>query len=303
FCFFNYKPVSMTSKLQLQKLLVRSVCVFIGLLIFSVAGQAQERINVSGIVKNTDGELLSGVSVRVQGQSQAETSTNVQGAFNLTNVPLKSTLTLTYVGYQSEEIIIQSSSPLSITLMSLNEFLDDVVVIGYGTQRKGDVTSSVASVKKEDFTQGAVKDVGQLIQGKVAGLGITNPNGDPAGGTQVRLRGTNSMGGANTNPLVLIDGIPGDLSQVAPEDVESVDVLKDGSAAAIYGTRGTNGVILITTRQGGRGEINAVEYDGYMSTQQISRKLEMLNASEFRELYPDQDHGGNTDWLDEITRK
>jgi len=293
----------MTSKLQLQKLLVRSVCVFIGLLIFSVAGQAQERINVSGIVKNTDGELLSGVSVRVQGQSQAETSTNVQGAFNLTNVPLKSTLTLTYVGYQSEEIIIQSSSPLSITLMSLNEFLDDVVVIGYGTQRKGDVTSSVASVKKEDFTQGAVKDVGQLIQGKVAGLGITNPNGDPAGGTQVRLRGTNSMGGANTNPLVLIDGIPGDLSQVAPEDVESVDVLKDGSAAAIYGTRGTNGVILITTRQGGRGEINAVEYDGYMSTQQISRKLEMLNASEFRELYPDQDHGGNTDWLDEITRK
>src|SRR5690606_26562380 len=112
FCFFNYKPVSMISKLQLQKLLVRSVCVFIGLLIFSVAGHAQERINVSGIVKNTDGELLSGVSVRVQGQSQAETSTNVQGAFNLTNVPLKSTLTLTYVGYQSEEIIIQSSSPL-----------------------------------------------------------------------------------------------------------------------------------------------------------------------------------------------
>ena len=111
--------------------------------------------------------------------------------------------------------------------------MDEVVVIGYGTQRKGDVTSSVASVKADNFVKGAVKDVGQLIQGKVAGLAITNPNGDPTGSTQIRLRGTNTIGGANTAPLVLIDGIPGELGTVAPEDVESVDVLKDGSAAAI----------------------------------------------------------------------
>ena len=124
------------------------------------------------------------------------------------------------------------------------------------------MTSAVASVKADDFVKGAVKDVGQLIQGKVAGLAITNPSGDPAGGTQIRLRGTNTIGGANTNPLILIDGVPGDLSTVAPEDVESVDVLKDGSAAAIYGTRGTNGVILITTKQAKGGDICAVDYSG-----------------------------------------
>ena len=177
-----------------------------------------------------------------------------------------------------------------------------MVVIGYGTQRKGDVTSSVASVKADNFVKGAVKDVGQLIQGKVAGLAITNPNGDPTGSTQIRLRGTNTIGGANTAPLVLIDGIPGELGTVAPEDVESVDVLKDGSAAAIYGTRGTNGVILITTKQAKGVDINQVEYNGYVSTSLIAKKLDMLNADEFRTLYPDQDHGADTDWIDEISR-
>lgn len=175
-------------------------------------------------------------------------------------------------------------------------------LIGYGTQRKGDVTSSVASVKADNFVKGAVKDVGQLIQGKVAGLAITNPNGDPTGSTQIRLRGTNTIGGANTAPLVLIDGIPGELGTVAPEDVESVDVLKDGSAAAIYGTRGTNGVILITTKQAKGVDINQVEYNGYVSTSLIAKKLDMLNADEFRTLYPDQDHGADTDWIDEISR-
>lgn len=292
----------MRSKLQMKYLAICSIGVWLGILLFSVPGQAQEKLNVSGIVRNTDGEPLSGVSVRVKGQPQAETSTNANGNFSLPNVPLKSTLILTFVGYESEEMVVETSAPLSITLTSTSELLDDVVVIGYGTQRKGDVTSSVASVKREDFTQGAVKDVGQLVQGKVAGLGITNPNGDPVGGTQIRLRGTNSMGGANTAPLVLIDGIPGDLGQVAPEDVESIDVLKDGSAAAIYGTRGTNGVILVTTRQGTTRDINSLEYNGYISSQQISRKLDMLTADEFRALYPEQDHGANTDWLDEITR-
>ena len=191
---------------------------------------------------------------------------------------------------------------MNVVLEPENKALEEVVVIGYGTQRKGDVTSSVASVKADNFVKGAVKDVGQLIQGKVAGLAITNPNGDPTGSTQIRLRGTNTIGGANTAPLVLIDGIPGELGTVAPEDVESVDVLKDGSAAAIYGTRGTNGVILITTKQAKGVDINQVEYNGYVSTSLIAKKLDMLNADEFRTLYPDQDHGADTDWIDEISR-
>lgn len=206
------------------------------------------------------------------------------------------------VCYVTQEVPTAGKKSLEIILKEDTKTLDEVVVIGYGTQRKGDVTSSVASVKADNFVKGAVKDVGQLIQGKVAGLAITNPNGDPTGSTQIRLRGTNTIGGANTAPLVLIDGIPGELGTVAPEDVESVDVLKDGSAAAIYGTRGTNGVILITTKQAKGVDINQVEYNGYVSTSLIAKKLDMLNADEFRTLYPDQDHGADTDWIDEISR-
>ena len=211
-------------------------------------------------------------------------------------------LVISYIGYVTQEVPTAGKNSLEIVLKEDTKTLDEVVVIGYGTQRKGDVTSSVASVKADNFVKGAVKDVGQLIQGKVAGLAITNPNGDPTGSTQIRLRGTNTIGGANTAPLVLIDGIPGELGTVAPEDVESVDVLKDGSAAAIYGTRGTNGVILVTTKQAKGVDINQVEYNGYVSTSLIAKKLDMLNADEFRTLYPDQDHGADTDWIDEISR-
>ena len=218
------------------------------------------------------------------------------------DVPAKSVLVISYIGYVTQEVPTAGKNSLEIVLKEDTKTLDEVVVIGYGTQRKGDVTSSVASVKADNFVKGAVKDVGQLIQGKVAGLAITNPNGDPTGSTQIRLRGTNTIGGANTAPLVLIDGIPGELGTVAPEDVESVDVLKDGSAAAIYGTRGTNGVILITTKQAKGVDINQVEYNGYVSTSLIAKKLDMLNADEFRTLYPDQDHGADTDWIDEISR-
>jgi TonB-linked SusC/RagA family outer membrane protein len=229
------------------------------------------------------------------------TITDFDGNFML-DVPTKSVLVISYIGYVTQEVPTVGKKSLEIILKEDTKTLDEVVVIGYGTQRKGDVTSSVASVKADNFVKGAVKDVGQLIQGKVAGLAITNPNGDPTGSTQIRLRGTNTIGGANTAPLVLIDGIPGELGTVAPEDVESVDVLKDGSAAAIYGTRGTNGVILITTKQAKGVDINQVEYNGYVSTSLIAKKLDMLNADEFRTLYPDQDHGADTDWIDEISR-
>ena len=229
------------------------------------------------------------------------TITDFDGNFML-DVPTKSVLVISYIGYVTQEVPTVEKKSLEIILKEDTKTLDEVVVIGYGTQRKGDVTSSVASVKADNFVKGAVKDVGQLIQGKVAGLAITNPNGDPTGSTQIRLRGTNTIGGANTAPLVLIDGIPGELGTVAPEDVESVDVLKDGSAAAIYGTRGTNGVILITTKQAKGVDINQVEYNGYVSTSLIAKKLDMLNADEFRTLYPDQDHGADTDWIDEISR-
>lgn len=269
------------------------------LLSFSLTALAQQKI--TGKVKDSSGEPVIGASVVVKDNKTMGTITDFDGNFSL-DVPSGSVLVISYIGYVTQKVPVTGKKSLDIMLKEDTKTLDEVVVIGYGTQRKGDVTSSVASVKADNFVKGAVKDVGQLIQGKVAGLAITNPNGDPTGNTQIRLRGTNTIGGANTNPLVLIDGIPGELSTVAPEDVESVDVLKDGSAAAIYGTRGTNGVILITTKQTRGVDINQVEYNGYVSTSHIAKKLDMLNADEFRALYPDQDHGANTDWLDEITR-
>lgn len=256
---------------------------------------------MTGKVKDSSGEPVIGASVVVKGNNTMGTITDFDGNFML-DVPTKSVLVISYIGYVTQEVPTAGKKSLEIILKEDTKTLDEVVVIGYGTQRKGDVTSSVASVKADNFVKGAVKDVGQLIQGKVAGLAITNPNGDPTGSTQIRLRGTNTIGGANTAPLVLIDGIPGELGTVAPEDVESVDVLKDGSAAAIYGTRGTNGVILITTKQAKGVDINQVEYNGYVSTSLIAKKLDMLNADEFRTLYPDQDHGADTDWIDEISR-
>ena len=269
------------------------------LLSFSLTALAQQK--VTGKVKDSSGEPVIGASVVVKGNNTMGTITDFDGNFML-DVPTKSVLVISYIGYVTQEVPTAGKKSLEIILKEDTKTLDEVVVIGYGTQRKGDVTSSVASVKADNFVKGAVKDVGQLIQGKVAGLAITNPNGDPTGSTQIRLRGTNTIGGANTAPLVLIDGIPGELGTVAPEDVESVDVLKDGSAAAIYGTRGTNGVILITTKQAKGVDINQVEYNGYVSTSLIAKKLDMLNADEFRTLYPDQDHGADTDWIDEISR-
>ncbi|RGS99562.1 SusC/RagA family TonB-linked outer membrane protein [Phocaeicola vulgatus] len=269
------------------------------LLSFSLTALAQQK--VTGKVKDSSGEPVIGASVVVKGNNTMGTITDFDGNFML-DVPAKSVLVISYIGYVTQEVPTAGKNSLEIVLKEDTKTLDEVVVIGYGTQRKGDVTSSVASVKADNFVKGAVKDVGQLIQGKVAGLAITNPNGDPTGSTQIRLRGTNTIGGANTAPLVLIDGIPGELGTVAPEDVESVDMLKDGSAAAIYGTRGTNGVILITTKQAKGVDINQVEYNGYVSTSLIAKKLDMLNADEFRTLYPDQDHGADTDWIDEISR-
>jgi TonB-dependent starch-binding outer membrane protein SusC len=269
----------------------------------SAISSQQSQIKVSGKVTDSTGATLPGVSVVVKGTTNG-TITDSEGHYSLSNIPAKATLQYSFVGMKMQEIAIGNSPTINVRLEDETIGIEEVVAIGYGTVKKGDVTSSVASVKSESLNKGAIKDVGQLVQGEVAGLAITNPSGDPTSTTQIMLRGTNTIGGANTSPLVLIDGIPGSLNTVAPEDVESVDVLKDGSAAAIYGTRGNNGVILITTKQfKAKGtEVNNVEYSGYVSTSHIVKRLDMLNADEFRAMYPTEDHGSNTDWLDEISR-
>ena len=267
--------------------------------------------DLSGVILNERKEPVAGASVMIQGTNQG-TLTDANGRFRL-SIPANQTVTLliSSVGYQNQTIEVNSNtSSVNVTLNTNIGNLNEVVVIGYGTQRKGDITSSVASVKAENFIKGSVKDAGQLIQGKVAGLTVINPSGDPTGSTQIILRGQSTLMGVNQNPLVLIDGVPGDLRMVAPQDIESIDVLKDGSAAAIYGTRGMNGVIIITTKRAGANNRTSVEYSSYVSIQTIAHKLDMSTAADMRKQIADGlrqnqliDQGASTDWLKEITRK
>lgn len=268
-------------------------------LLLPIGAQAQQTLK--GRVVDETGAPLPGVSLKIK--DGRGTSTDESGNFALPYTP-PAVLTVTAVGFLSQEFGLNNQTSLNVQLKPSDETLDEVVVVGYGTQRKGEVTSAIASVKAEDFTQGTVRDAAQLIQGKVAGMRITSPNGDPNATTQLNLRGLNSINGSQ-NPLVLIDGIPGQINTVAPEDIESIDVLKDGSAAAIYGTRATGGVVLITTKKNRSSESKStIEYNTYTNIQTIFRKPEMMDANDYRRLIAEgqayEDLGGNTNWLDEI---
>jgi len=255
---------------------------------------------VKGKITDQQGLPLPGATILVKSTNKS-TTTDLDGNYSI-EASENDVLLFSYIGYTTKEIIVTNQKTINVSLKEDISDLNEVVVVGYGTQKKGDVTSAVAKVSSKDFNQGQVKDAGQLIQGKVAGLAITNTSGDPTAVTSIKLRGNNTVSGAYTDPLVLIDGIPGALNTVAPEDIESIDVLKDGSAAAIYGTRGTNGVILITTKKAKGGEIDDVQYTGYVSTSSIANKLDMLSSQKFRELYPQYDKGSDVNWLNEITR-
>lgn len=265
-----------------------------------------KKVKVRGVIKDETGEPIIGATVRVKGKSEGTVS-DFDGNFSL-DVTGDNTLQISYIGYQTQELAVGKQHHFSIVLEEDKKILNEVVVIGYGTQKKGDITSSVGSVKSEDFTAGAINDAGQLIQGKIAGLSVTNPSGNPVGGTEISLRGNTTILGASTNPLILIDGVPGDFNTVAPEDIESIDVLKDGSAAAIYGSRGTNGVVLITTKKSKGNNINEVQYSGYLSLSTIAKKPDFCDADDYRQQIKDGlrdaawDLGDNTNWIDAITR-
>lgn len=262
--------------------------------------------NVKGRIVDASGEPIIGASIQVKGTTLGTVS-DMDGNFSL-DMPENGILQISYIGFTPQELAVAGRQQLAVTLEEDNKVLNEVVVIGYGTQRKGDVTSSVGSVKSEDFTVGAINDAGQLIQGKIAGLSVINPSGDPTGKTEIALRGNTTILGASTNPLILIDGVPGDFNTVAPEDIESIDVFKDGSAAAIYGSRGTNGVVMITTKKAKGDNINEVQYSGYMSTASITKRLDFCTAADYRQQIADElrdaswDKGHDTDWLDAITR-
>jgi TonB-dependent starch-binding outer membrane protein SusC len=266
-----------------------------------------QNTKIIGVVTDVEtSEPIPGVSINLKG-TKTTALTNMDGKYSIEVNEGNNVLMFSFFGYETVEMPISDQTIINVALQPEATGLHEVVVIGYDTQRKGDITSSIVSVKEKDFTVGAIRDAGDLIKGKVAGLIISNTSGDPTAGANLSLRGVSSLKG-NSRPLVLINGIPGDLNTVAPEEIQSIDVLKDASAAAIYGTRGANGVIIITTKSVDRNAMLKVNYNPYFSVSNFVRKAEFCTASDLREIrglgwtLPFVDEGADTDWLKEITR-
>ncbi len=277
--------------------------VLLGGVLSSNSLYAQSRITVSGTVTDGTGYPVIAAGVVLQGTTNG-TTTDVDGNYTITNVSADAVLSFSAIGYKTQEIQVSGRTVINVVLEEDFLSLEDAVVIGYGTQRKSDVTSAVASVKSDDFLQGNFSDAAQLVKGKVAGLTITKGSGNPTESSTVRLRGITSIYGSLT-PLVLIDGVAGSMNDVAPENIESIDVLKDASAAAIYGTRGANGVIIITTKSGKLNEHFEATYNAYGSVSNWYKKADFMGADWIRagaQYSTFKDEGFDTDWLGAISR-
>ncbi|MCD7941186.1 MAG: TonB-dependent receptor [Bacteroides intestinalis] len=262
----------------------------------------QQTITITGVVKDKEGEPVIGANVLEKGTSNG-VITNIDGEYTLKVKGPKSVLVISYIGYETQEFSVGANRKINATLQEDSKMIDEVVVISYGMQRKGDVTSAITSVKAEDFTIGKIGDAAELVKGKIAGLSIVKSSGDPTETSSIMLRGLTTVKGSVT-PLVLVDGVEGSLTTVAPENIASIDVLKDASAAAIYGTRGANGVILITTKSGKRDSHASANYSGYVSFSNWTKKSDFMDTHDVLYGMTSFNYEGyDTDWLAAITRK
>jgi TonB-linked SusC/RagA family outer membrane protein len=318
------KPKNYTSEefvfLPKRILLILKLTAFF--LLVSCLRIVAQPLTVSGTATDAmTGEPLIGVNILIDGTTQGVT-TDADGKYRLSVPNNEAVLFVSYIGYTSQRVPVAGKSVLDFSMEPEVSELGEVVVIGYGTQRRKDVTGAVSNIRSDDFNRGAVNNPAQLIAGKAAGVMITNSSGDPGANASIRIRGNSSVRAGN-DPLIVVDGVPlsggnttadadlqtlGNSSARNPmnfinsSDIAAIDILKDASATAIYGSRGANGVILITTKSGAAGA-NGIEYNGSFSTGSISNKIDLLNASEFAELAPAQDQGGDVDGLDAILRR
>ncbi len=288
---------------------------FVLMLTHSASGYAQE-ITVTGMIVDELNEPLIGVTVLAEGSSQG-TTTGIDGDFTLKVPSSIRNLQLSFIGYQPALVAIPASRVIRYKMEPLTQQLNDVVVVGYGTQRKSDLTGSVSSISKDDFNGGLISSPEQLINGKVSGVQIMSQSGSPTSGSTIRIRGGASLNASN-DPLIVLDGVPLEtggisgnsgnfLSLINPNDIENMTILKDASSTAIYGSRASNGVILITTKKGnsGRPKIN---FSTTNSIQTKTKNADMLSISEFRDVVNTQGNdaqkallgNANTDWNDEI---
>jgi TonB-linked SusC/RagA family outer membrane protein len=257
---------------------------------------------VTGKVTDDTGEPLPGVSILVKGTTTG-TVTDVDGSYRLVlpddiEDPV---LVFSFVGYATKEVPVDGRSVIDVQMQTDIQALKEIVVVGYGTQRKEEITSSISRVSEEEFNKGNINNPVQLLQGKVAGLQIARPGGNPNEDFSIRLRGLSTLG-ANAEPLVIIDGvIGGSLNTIDPNDIESIDVLKDASAGAIYGTRASTGVIIVTTKSGRGVGAPTLTYNGYASVESISNTINVADREVFLEN-GGIDYGSDTDWIDEISK-
>ena len=258
---------------------------------------------------------LPGAAVLVKGTTNGQAVDN-NGVCTISSVPDKAVLVISCLGYDDTEVIWNGKSDITVRMKSSSQLLDETVVVGYGTQRKKDLSGAIAQVKGDVINEYSTLSVANALQGRVAGVEISQLNGQPGAGMQVRIRGANSIKGSN-DPLWIIDGFPGDINMINTSDIESVEILKDASATAIYGSRGANGVVIVTTRRAKQGDLH-VEYNGSAGVQTLTKTLEMLSGDEYMHYLNDKAaiqgnpavftpeqiaaNQWSTNWQDEITR-
>jgi iron complex outermembrane receptor protein len=276
------------------------------LLTFTFGSSWGQTTTVKGIVKDASGIPLPGVTVQVKGTSTS-TATSATGAFSI-NAAKGAVLRFSFIGYQAIEKTVGDEASLTIILSETSKTMNEVVVVGYGTTTKGQLTSAVSTVKAENFNQGVVTSPADLLEGKVSGLNITN-DGNPNGTATVTLRGPSTARAEGASPFYVIDGVPdADIKLIAPADIASIDVLKDASAAAIYGSRATNGVIIVTTKRAKAGQLR-MTYDAYAGVEKIANQFQVASASQLKaflaangqSLTPANDNG-TTNWEQQIER-
>ncbi|MGN1258008.1 MAG: carboxypeptidase-like regulatory domain-containing protein, partial [Candidatus Limisoma sp.] len=271
----------------------------------TIAASAQQT-KITGTVKGPGGEPLIGASVRVD-KSTKGTVTDIDGNYAI-EATTSSNLVFSYIGYETKNEKVGDRRVINVTLEEKSDLLNEVVVIGYGTMDKKELTSAISHVGEKDFLTVSSLDPSMMIQGKVPGVSITNTGaGDPNNQASIQIRGVSSRS-AGLGPLIVIDGVPGgNLTNINPNDIASFDILKDGAASAIYGTRGSNGVIVVTTKKGSKDGAVHTSYSGMVSFDVINKELDMMSAQEYRDVrlgWGDTgvDLGGDIDWLDAVSR-
>ncbi len=279
------------------------------LMVFMLTGaqiMSAQQIDINGTVTDSTGEPLIGVSVTVPGTAMGA-ATDFDGKYSL-QADAKAKLRFSYVGYETHEEAVNGRNVIDVVMKEDSEVLSEVVVIGYGTMDKKELTSAISHVGEKDFLSVSSLDPSMMIQGKVPGVSITNTGaGDPNNQASIQIRGVSSRS-AGLGPLIVVDGVPGgNLTNINPNDIASFDILKDGAASAIYGTRGSNGVILVTTKKGSKDGNTHTSYSGTFAWDKVKRELDMMSAQDYRDVrlgWGDRgvDLGGNVDWLDAVTR-